>query len=98
MALVKGIAIGTSLTDMTTVGGGRQIVIAGSNPGVVYDFYGAKDGSSAARKLCRITADTHGGGNKTLTGDYTAFMKYVVVSGTAGGSLDTWLQGSLRSF
>jgi len=98
MALVKAIQIGTSLTDMTTVGGGRQVMIGGSNPGVVYDVYGAKDNSSSARKLCRLTADGNGSANFALQGDYTAFMKYVVVSGTPGGSLDIYLQGSLRSF
>lgn len=99
MALVKGIAIATTLTDMTSIGGGRQVMIAGSNANVVFDIYGAKDGSSAARKLCRMTVDqTNGGMNFALKGDYTAFMKYDVVSGTPGGSLDIYLQGSLRSF
>ena len=98
MALVKAIVIATSLTDMTTVGGGREIMIGGSNPGTIIDVYGAKDGSSAARKLCRLTVDANGGANRALKGDYTAFMKYVVASGSAGGSIDIYLQGSLRSF
>lgn len=97
MALVKAIQIGTSLTDMTSMGGGRQVMIGGANSGVIVDIYGAKDGSSAARKLCRLTT-VGGDANFALPGDYTAFMKYVVVSGTLGGSADVYLQASLRSF
>lgn len=98
MALVKGIAIAVTLTDMTTVGGGRQVQIGGANPGVVVDIYGAKDASSSARKLVRLTTSSRGDAKWDAKGDYTAFMKYTVASGTIGGSADVYLQGSLRSF
>lgn len=98
MVLVKGIAIATTLTDMTTVGGGRQVQIGGANPGVVVDIYGSSSGSAASRKLVRLTTGPLGDARWNAVGDYTAFMKYVVVSGTLGGSADVYLQGSLRSF
>ncbi len=98
MALVKAIQIATSLTDMTSVGGGRQVTIGSATPGAVVDVYGSSSSSAASRKLVRLTVAPSGGAQVALKGDYSAYMKYVVVSGSLGGSADVFLTGSLRSF
>lgn len=94
-ALVAAIQVGTTLTDVTTIGSNRQIVISGSVPGVSYQFAVARAGSGAAvHKTFVLVADANGDASQSLPGDSSPFMQYTA-TGTPGGTAQIWLQGFL---
>jgi len=94
-ALVAKVDIGTSLTDITTIGSNRQVVISGSAPFVSYQFAIAEAGSGAAvHKTFVLVADANGDAFQNLPNDSSLFMQYTA-TGTPGGTAKIWMQGFL---
>jgi len=80
---VSEITIGTSLTDMTTLGPGRQIYVTGGVAGDEYTFYASRTSSGALTTIGKAHCDQNRQLTFNIPNDSSLYMKYANASGIA---------------